>query len=108
VTQEKFTPRDDMGPEHFSPFIAPALEEIAKAHPEVIEDLKRLDPIVTAAAFGSLLTMPDLQANCFRIETLVHLAVAYCEGGNAPTEDCVVRQFERLGHGICGRMEESD
>ena len=39
VTQEKFAPGDDMGPIYFSPFIAPALEEIAKAHPEVIEDL---------------------------------------------------------------------
>ena len=38
--REKFTPGDEMGAVHFSPFIAPALEEIAKAHPGVIEDLE--------------------------------------------------------------------
>ena len=31
---------------------------------------------------GALLTVPDLQANTVRLETLVHLAVAHCQGHN--------------------------
>jgi hypothetical protein len=63
-----------MALEHFAQLRPPAIEEVAKAHPDVIEDLRGLSPIVTAATFGSLLTVPELQANCFRIEVMVHLA----------------------------------
>jgi hypothetical protein len=95
-----------MAIEYFAQLRPPTIEEVAKAHPDVIEDLRGLSPIVTAATFGSLLTVPELQANCFRIEVMVHLALAYCEGDRAPTEELVARQFERLGRGICGRMED--
>ena len=46
-----------------------------RAHPDVVENLRDLSPIATAASFGSLLTLPELQANCFRIEALVHLRI---------------------------------
>jgi hypothetical protein len=72
----------------------------------VIEHLRGLSPIVTVATFGSLLTVPEMQANCFRIEVMVHLALAYCEGDRAPTQELVARQFERLGRAICGRIED--
>ncbi len=50
--------------------------------------------------------MPELQANCLRIEALVHLAVAYCEGRLAPTKGFAIRSFEGLGDGYCGWMED--
>jgi hypothetical protein len=83
-----------------------SMEKIAKAHPDIIAELRKLDPIKTAATFAGLLAMPELQANCFRIEALVHLAATYCEGRMAPTKGFVRRSFERLSEGYCGRMED--
>lgn len=82
------------------------IEEIFAAHPEIIVEMRKLDPIRTAASFASLLLMPELQANCLRLEALVHLAVAYCEGHAAPTKAFVKRWFQRLGQGFCGAMED--
>lgn len=97
---------DDMNPGYFPQLQAPTIGEIAAAHPQVIEDLRRLDPVLSAVAFGSLLIMPELQANCFRIQVLVHLSLLFGEGTGAPTEEFVARQFEELGGGVCGRMED--
>src|SRR6266581_1662934 len=61
------------------PISGASIEEIGNAHPEAVADLRKLDPIGTSTMFAGLLAMPGLQANCLRIEALVHLAVAYCE-----------------------------
>jgi len=84
----------------------PTMERIAEAHPDIIAELRKLDPLKTAASFAGFLAMPELQANCFRIEALVHLAAAYCEGRTAPTNGFIRRSFERLGNGYCGAMED--
>lgn len=42
--------------------------------------LRTCDPKSAIARLGGLLTVPALQANTTRIETLVHLAAAYCHG----------------------------
>jgi len=83
---------DDMEPEYFTQMAAPTIEEIAEAHPDVVEDIRGLDPVLTAAAFGCLLSMPELQANCFRIQALVHLALAFGEGTGAPTKELIAEQ----------------
>jgi hypothetical protein len=95
-------------PEHFSMPLAPsiALGEIAVAHPDVIRDLRELDPLETAAMFSSLLTIPGLQSNCIRIEALVHMALAYGEGRATPTNEFVEQSFKCLGDGQCGMMED--
>ncbi len=82
------------------------IEEICRAEPGLVAGMRKLDPIRTAASFSGLLVMPQLQANCFRIEALVHLAVAYCEGATAPTKPFLRRWFKRLGRGFCGAMED--
>ncbi len=95
--------------DHLAPFFlggSPTIEQIANEHPDLIAELKRLEPIKTATTFAGLLTLPKLQANCLRIEVLVHLAAAYCEGRSAPTKGLTKRSFERLGDGYCGRMED--
>jgi len=97
---------DDMEPEYLTQMASPTIEEIAEAHPDVVEDIQGFDPVLTAAAFGCLLTIPELQANCFRIQALVHLALAFGEGTGAPTKELIAEQFERLGHGVCGWMED--
>ena len=81
----------------------PAFQSIADVHPRLISELKKLDPARTASTFAGLLTLPGLQANCFRIEWLVHLAIACCDGRSAPTTSFVRRSFEQLGNGFCGR-----
>ncbi|MFZ1974952.1 MAG: hypothetical protein WAU89_19055 [Candidatus Acidiferrales bacterium] len=95
-----------VGTEHFLLPGSHTIGDIAKAHPEIIADFRKLDPVKTAVTFASLLAVPELQANCFRIEALIHLALAYCEGDGAPTEELIARQFEQLGHGYCGMMED--
>lgn len=83
-----------------------AIGKIAETHPEIVSELRKLHQVKTAATFAGLLTSPDLQANCFRIEALTHFAVAYCEGRSAPTRAFVRRAFDRLGTGYCGVMED--
>jgi len=82
------------------------LRQIAEAHPTLVADLKKLDPVATAATFGGLLTDPRVQANCNRIESLVHLATAYCNGRSAVTRHFVSRAFKQIGNGYSGDMED--
>ena len=42
--------------------------------------LKKYDPESAIPLLSGLLTMPELEANTMRIETLVHLSVAHCQG----------------------------
>ena len=42
--------------------------------------LEEYDAKSAIAQIGALLTVPELQANTMRVETLVHLAVAHCQG----------------------------
>jgi hypothetical protein len=46
--------------------------------------LRKYDLKSTVTQLSGLLTVPALQANTIRIETLVHLAVAYCRGRLKP------------------------
>jgi hypothetical protein len=74
--------------------------------PKLRSTLRRLDPVLTAAAFAELLTKPGLQSNCVRLEALVHLALALCEGRSQPTRPLVRQLFGWLGKGACGRAED--
>lgn len=82
------------------------LDQIAHEYPKVISDLKNWEPLKTASAFAALLLVPALQANCLRLEVLVHLALAHCEGRRAPPIACILRNFERLGEGSCSFAED--
>lgn len=84
----------------------PPLRKIAEAYPDIVAELRKLHPVKTASTFAGLLTIPELQANCFRIEVLTHLAIAYCQGQTAPTRAFVQRAFEGIGTGYCGLMED--
>src|SRR5262252_7901419 len=84
----------------------PSIESLADSHPSLIAEFRKLDPIPTAASFAALLIAPELQANCFRLEYLVHLAVAYCDGKARPTQDLIQRAFKILGDGVCGMAED--
>src|SRR6202050_601373 len=83
------------------------LRDVGQEHPDIVEALRDLDPIATASCFADLLLAPELQANCFRLESLVHLCMIYCRGANKPTRDFIVRAFAAFGSGSCGAMEDS-
>ncbi len=60
------------------PLAAPELQPVANL-------LRRYELRSTLTRLGGLLTVPNLQANTIRIETLVHLAVAHCRGNRIPS-----------------------
>lgn len=84
----------------------PTLQNIADAHPDVIASIAKLDPAQSATILGSLLTLPNAQANCVRIETLVHLAIMAAKGRGKLSDQHVRVMFQALGDGFCGRMED--
>ena len=84
----------------------PSIQSVADSHPRLIAEFRKLDPIATAASFAALLIAPELQANCYRLEYLVHLALAYCDGKAQPTQDLIQRSFKILGDGVCGMAED--
>lgn len=85
---------------HLSP------DDLIRAHPKVVEEMRGFDPIKTAATFGGLLLEPKLQANCLRLEALVHLALIVCDGKRKPGRKQIQRWFEALGAGQCGLLED--
>lgn len=80
--------------------------EIAEELPDLVAGARGLGSVETASRFAVLLTAPELQANCIRLEAMVHLALTYCEGAATPTVQFIERSFRRLGEGYCGRMED--
>ncbi|HYG89824.1 MAG TPA: hypothetical protein VD978_26630 [Azospirillum sp.] len=82
------------------------LKDIANQSPDIVRWLGQLNPVQTAATFGSLLTIPALQANCLRLETLTHMALAFCNGRDKPSDSFVATAFRKLGEGFCGLMED--
>ena len=50
----------------------------------IVGSLRKCDLKFTVAKLGGLLTAPELQGNTVRLETLVHLAVAHCQGSRNP------------------------
>ncbi|MFD2783164.1 hypothetical protein ACFS32_21395 [Novosphingobium pokkalii] len=56
------------------------LSSISNCNPALMKQLSALDPLATVATFSGLLLQPELQTNCLRIETLIHLALAVGSG----------------------------
>jgi hypothetical protein len=62
------------------------LGPIASVHEPVLAGLAEFDPLRLAATFSGLLTVPELQSNCVRLEALVHLTLALGRGKRKPNE----------------------
>lgn len=84
----------------------PQIGKIRDEHPELIRLLGRLHPLKAASSFSGLLTQPDLQSNCLRLEVLVHLCVAECHGSKTPPASTVGQVFHAIGSGPCGQAED--
>lgn len=82
------------------------LRPIAEQHAQTFSALSEYDPLRLAATFSGLLTVPELQSNCIRLEALVHLAFALGEGSRKPNDKLIGKLFSALGNGIAGRQED--
>jgi hypothetical protein len=82
------------------------LRRIAVEQGKALASIETLDPVRLAASIGSLLAAPELQANCIRLETLVHLVLLFARGRRKPTDKIVSRLFREFGKGWAGRLED--
>jgi hypothetical protein len=57
--------------------------------------IKEFNRKATVSRCAGLLTVPAFHANTIRIETLVHLAVAFCDGKRKPTFSDIGRWLNR-------------
>ena len=77
------------------------IQEIADDNKALVRDLSTYDPGVTIPLLASLLTVPEYQSHCIRLETLVALAVIFCKGRKKPKIDNAVRWFFQIGKSRC-------
>jgi hypothetical protein len=82
------------------------LRPIADEHQQALSALGSFDPLRLAATFAGLLTVPEVQSNCIRLEVLVHLSLAFGGGNRKPNDKIVSRLFSDFGKGIAGRQED--
>lgn len=75
------------------------------ADPQIAQLFLRLDRVAAAATIGGLLTQPELQANCLRLEALAHAALATCKGSRRPRRFDIESSFARAGQ-LCGHLED--
>lgn len=86
--------------------IAPQIGKFIDEHSDLVRLLGPLQPVKAASAFAGLLTQPDLQSNCLRLEVLVHLCIAECHGRKTPPASIVGQAFRAIGNGRCGQAED--
>ena len=79
---------------------------VAKTNPELVQRLGDFDPFKLAAVFGALLTVPELQANCVRLEVLVHLALLMGGGKKKPNSQIARWAFNALSATAVGALED--
>lgn len=77
------------------------IEEIANENKLLVRDLSRYDPTFAIPLLASLLTLPQLQSHCIRLETLVALAVVHCRGRKKASINEAVFWFSEIGKSQC-------
>ena len=87
-------------------FGAIPLGPVASAETELMGELQSYDSLKVASTFAGLLTVPELQSNCLRLEAIVHLSLTYCGGHRKPGAKLISRLFSEFGNGLCGRAED--
>jgi hypothetical protein len=83
---------------------------IAQENPELVADLDRFDKRATVPLLASLLTLPEHQSQCYRLELLVVLALLHCEGEQRPTHSDLARWYQLIGdsHSVSGEDAAED
>jgi hypothetical protein len=83
-----------------------SVRQYATSYPEIATALVSLRAPNTIATIGGLFTVPEVQANCFRLEILAHMAAAFCRGRETAGPAQIKSLFDALGQGMCGSMED--
>ncbi len=79
---------------------------LASEYPTIARSVRLYDPVKTASIVGGLLTIPELQSNCCRLESLAHLAVAFGNGHRTPSWNTIATWFNHMNRGVCGQVED--
>lgn len=82
------------------------IENIADDNKRLVKKLSRFEKSSTLKLLAGLLTLPDLQSNCIRIESLVALALAYCKGKKKPQIKDITDLFNKIGKSRCAYAED--
>ena len=82
------------------------IEEITEDNKQLVRDLSAYDPTVAVPLLASLLTLPDYQSQCIRLEILVALAVVHCRGQKKANINEVRRWFSQIGKSRCVAGED--
>lgn len=82
------------------------IQEISEDNQVLVHDLSTHDPSVAIPFLASLLTLPDYQTHCIRLEILVVLALIHCRGKKKTNLSQVVRWFHLIGKSQCVTSED--
>lgn len=83
-----------------------SLDEATEANQNLCTDLGRFSRLQAVALLGALLTIPEYQSNCIRLELLVVLAVMHCHGQKMPNLNDVARWYSDIGKSPCVSGED--
>ena len=78
-----------------------SIREIAEENVFLVKDLSLFDQKSTIPLIGSLLTIPEYQSNCIRLEILTALAVVFCKGKKKAKISDLIRWFSQVGKSNC-------
>ena len=81
--------------------------DFAKEYPVVASRLSGCSLEHCLAIIGSMLTLPELQSNAYRLEVLIHLAFLCAKGKARPSQAQIVAWFNQLDKGTCGQQEDA-
>jgi hypothetical protein len=89
------------------PAIGPIpVSHLVASHPRLVRDLQSINRFDATSVLAGLLTVPELQTCCLRLESLVHLVVGYAAGDRSLAADAVRAVLAELGEGPCRGMED--
>ena len=83
-----------------------SIQEIAEDNTDLVRDLQHYDRASTVPLLAGLLTLPDYQSNCIRLEILVALAVRHCRGRKTAHVEQVKQWFRQVGKSRCALAED--
>ena len=99
---------EDFNPESLAPpQTSHSFKEFGAEYPIVRRALQKCRFHDHLAILGGMVTLPELQANAFRLDILIHLTFIYAKGKNRAQPAQIVAWFNQLNKGSCGRQEDA-
>lgn len=90
--------------------LAVTLDEIAIDNKSLVKKISKFEKRSALPLLAGLLTLPELQSNCIRLEILVALATAYCKGKKKAEIKDISDWFNKIGKSrcVCGEDPAED